>query len=224
LVESERLFLKKGTKQRCGSTKYHEQMVALTRGWEGAIAQHMKVNKLHPYGLRKGAATHAVSGTTAAPSVPAIARRGEWSMGAVLDCYWHFGSIGDQYLGRILAGLDPNKSSFSILPPHWDLEDPLQNPSVKEAMDVMYGPVLDKYASNPRVNPTGLLLRCLACIVYHSESLFDVASRHPGHDFMKLPILQNRRVLDRLKPLVTLEPTEAGIFFVFPFVCHLYYY
>ena len=60
LVESERLFLKKGTKDGAGSTKYHEQVLGLVRGKEDSIAVHMKVDKLNPYGLRKGAATHAV--------------------------------------------------------------------------------------------------------------------------------------------------------------------
>lgn len=84
LVENERLFLKKGTKEGAGSTKFHEQVVGLVRGREEMVAMHMKVDKLNPYGLRKGAATHAVSGTTAAPSIPAIARRGEWSIGSVI--------------------------------------------------------------------------------------------------------------------------------------------
>ena len=76
LLENERLFLKKGTKFGVGCTKYHEQVVGLVCGQEDAIATHMKVEKLNPYGLRKGAATHAVSGTTAAPSIPSVARRG----------------------------------------------------------------------------------------------------------------------------------------------------
>jgi hypothetical protein len=202
--------LKKGTKAGAGSTKYHEQVLGLVRGKEDCIAVHMKVEKLNPYGLRKGAATHAVSGTTAAPSIPSIARRGEWSIGSVLDVYWHFGSVGDHYLGRILCGMDPNNVNFAVLPPHWNVEAPLENESIKEAMLVMYGPILQHYAAT-KENPIGILLRCLACIVYHSDRLLEIMVLHPGHDFSKLTILHNRELLSSLKPLVTIHPTKGGM-------------
>ena len=214
LVECERLFLKKGTQEGTASTKYHEQVVGLVRGMESSISPHMKVEKLNPYGLRKGAATHAVSGTTAAPSVPSIARRGEWSIGSVLDVYWHFGSVGDHYLGRILCGLDPNHTNFAVLPPHWILEDPLDNESIRKAMRMMYGPILDGYAPGGAMvhadaNPSGILLRCLASIVYHSEKLLQTMTRYPGHDFAKLTILHDFPLLNNLKELVTVQPTSG---------------
>jgi len=208
LVENERLFLKKGTKDGAGSMKYHEQVVGLVKGMEAFISPHMKFEKINPYGLRKGAATHAVSGTTAAPSIPSIARRGEWSIGSVLDVYWHFGSVGDHYLGRILCGLDPNDSSFSVLPPHWNLEDPLGNASIMKAMRSLYGPIMDGYTGR-KENPSGILLRCLACIVYHSDSLRKTWVKYPGHDFSKLTILHDSLLLDDLKQLVTLQPTKG---------------
>ena len=206
LVVNERLFLKQGTKEGAGSMKYHEQVVGLVRGREDAVSTHMKVDKLNPYGLRKGAATHAVSGTTAGPSIPSIARRGEWSIGSVLDVYWHFGSVGDHYLGRILCGLDPNSTNFAILPPHWKLEDPLGDDKIREAMELMYGPILRHYNGRSE-NPIGVLLRCLACIVYHSDKLRETMVKYPGHDFSKLPILHNSSLLNCLKELVTIEPT-----------------
>ena len=210
LVENERLFLKKGTKEGAGSVKYHEQVVGLVQGKEDNIATHMKFEKLNPYGLRKGAATHAVSGTTAAPSIPSIARRGEWSIGSVLDVYWHFGSVGDHYLGRILCGLDPNNTNFAILPPHWKVEDPMGNSTIKEALNTMYGPILQAYSGKSE-NPRGIVLRCMACIVYHSDRLLETMVKYPGHDFSKLPILHNPTLLNELKQLVTIEPTPGVI-------------
>ena len=188
VVESERLFLKKGTKEGAGSTKYHEQVVGLVQGMENSISPHMKFDKLNPYGLRKGAATHAVSGTTAAPSIPSIARRGEWSIGSVLDVYWHFGSVGDHYLGRILCGLDPNDTKFAILPPHWTIDDPLGNELVSKAMRMTFGPILVKYGHRSE-NPLGVLLQCLASIVFHSDKLLETMTQHLGHDFAKLALL-----------------------------------
>ena len=208
LVENERLFLKKGTKEGAGSIKYHEQVVGLVKGMEAFISPHMKFEKINPYGLRKGAATHAVSGTTAAPSIPSIARRGEWSIGSVLDVYWHFGSVGDHYLGRILCGLDPNDPSFAVLPPHWNLEDPLGNALIMKAMRSLYGPILEAYAGR-KENPSAVLLRCLACIVYHSDSLRKTWVKYPGHDFCKLTILHDSVLLNDLKQLVTLQPTKG---------------
>ena len=206
LSVNERLFLKDGTKEGAGSTKYHEQVVGLVRGMENSISPHMKVEKLNPYGLRKGAATHAVSGTTAAPSIPSIARRGEWSIGSVLDIYWHFGSVGDHYLGRILCGLDPNDPNFAVLPPHWKVDDPLGNPAIQEAMQSMFGPILQQEGADQR---SGILLRCLACIVFHSKNLSATMVEYPGHDFTKLTILHNVPLLNELKDLVTIEPTKG---------------
>ena len=208
LIESERLFLKKGTKEGAGSSKYHEQVVGLIRGKEDSIATHMKFEKLNPYGLRKGAAIHAVSGSTAALSIPSIARRGEWSIGSVLDVYWHFGSVGDHYLGRILCGLDPNNTNFAILPPHWKVEDPLGNSTIKGAVNMMYGPILQAYNGKSE-NPTGIVLRCMACIVYHSDRLLETMVKYPGHDFLKIPILHDTVLLNELKELVTTEPTDG---------------
>ena len=88
---------------------------------------HIAKERFNPYGLQKGAATYATSGTTMSPSVPSIALRGEWNIGPVLDCYWHFDKTGDQYLGRVLAGMDPNSSNFDVLPPHFKIENPMQD-------------------------------------------------------------------------------------------------
>lgn len=207
LVGSERLFLNEGTKEGAGSFRYHEQIVGLVRGKESVITPYMKFDKLNPYGLRKGAATHALSGTTAPPSVAAVARRGEWTISTVLDCYWHYGAVGDHYLGRILCGLNPNDQDFAMLPPHWDVVDPLGNATILEGMQTMYGAVMEKYRGRQE-DPTGFLLRCLACVVYHARKLLEAMVKYPGaHDFSKIPILHNTPLLEALEKLVTTKPT-----------------
>ena len=127
-------------------------------------------------------------------------------MGAVLDVYWHFASTGDHYLGRILAGLDPNTPGFGILPPHWTTSNPLENDLIKRAMGMLYGPILVAYAGK-KENPAGLLLRCLPSLVFHSDSLLEVMVKFPGHHFTKISILHDRQLLDGLKKLVTTDPT-----------------
>ena len=125
----------------------------------------------------------------------------------MLDVRWHFASTGDHCLGRILAGLDPNQPSFGILPPHWTTSNPLENDLIKRAVAMLYGPILVACDGKPE-NPAGLLLRCLASLIFHSGALMEVMVKHPGHDFSKISILQHdHELLDGLKELVTTDPT-----------------
>ena len=135
-----------------------------------------------------------MAGTTVPPPIPSVTRRGEWSIGAILDVYWHFGSVGDQYLGRILAGLDPNSITFDTLLPHWTLANPMIDNHVRRGMEMTFSSILDEH---PAFVP--ILLRCFACIVYHSDGLIDQMVRSPGHDFAKLAMLHDRELLKKLK-------------------------
>ena len=53
LSASERIFLKRGTKEGTASSKYHEQILGLVKGHEATIMTQMRVERLNPYGLRK---------------------------------------------------------------------------------------------------------------------------------------------------------------------------
>ena len=66
-------------------------------------------------------------------------------MGKVLDVYWHCAEPGDNYLGRLMAGLNSMRPTFKILPAHFDVVSPMLNASIAEAMHLMYGPILDKW-------------------------------------------------------------------------------
>ena len=204
------VFLSPGTKEGSAAGKYCEQVMSMIE--EGSrkdeVISLMRLENFNPYGLRKGAATTAVSGTTAPPSIPSIAQRGEWSLGLVLDVYWHFSKVGDQYLGRILAGLDPNDVEFGTLPPHWTVANPMGHEQIREAMTKLYGPILDRYSNSPD-DPTGLLLRCLAAFVYHVEDILDVMVAIPGHPFTRISILHERELLDVLKQMVTTNATPG---------------
>ena len=170
LASHERLFLRENVKEGSASKRYCEQLLTLVDNHQAEVMAHVRPDCFNPYGLRKGSATHAVSGTTLPPSLPSIARRGEWSQGSVLDVYWHFASIGDHYLGRVLAGLQPNHVGFGTLPPHFSIQSPMENAIVLQAMEMMFGPIMVRYEGKAN-NPTPMLLRCLACIVYHSNDL-----------------------------------------------------
>jgi hypothetical protein len=99
-------------------------------------------------------------------------------------------------------------SSFASLPPHWRLVNPLANERVALAMEMMYGRILTRH-KNTADDPTAMLLRCLACIVFHSEAILATMIANPGHDFCKLSILHNPGLLHDLRLLVTTAPTEG---------------
>ena len=155
------------------------------------VKQYIRENHFKAHGLHKGSASYASSGTTCAPSIPSICNRGEWSMGKVLDVYWHFCNEGDHYLGRVLCGLDPNTDGFSSLPPHFIVSgNLLEDDDIRTAMEIMYGPIMQTYKNQPELDPTGLLLLLLASVVHHSDWLLGEICSRPDHPFALLPVLQ----------------------------------
>jgi hypothetical protein len=125
-------------------------------------------------------------------------------MGKVLDLYWHFSEPGDTYLGRILAGLDPNDKTFGTLPPHWKVDNPMGNAKIRKAMLSMFGTILQRWGGTA-VDPTGILLLCLASVVWNVKFLRLTAARIPGHPFAMTPLLSNAGLLVELKLLVTIK-------------------
>ena len=79
----------------------------------------MRAGHFNPHGTRKGAAVCASSGTTISASLAAIANSGEWTIYMMFEVYLGFAEPGDQYLGRLLAGLLPNSADFALIPPHF---------------------------------------------------------------------------------------------------------
>ena len=165
---TESLFLSKNAKEGSASESHVEQLQSIVDRHEDVMQTHMSLTGFNPCGLWKGAVTHATSGTTLAPSVPAVARRGEWSLSGALDCHWHFGNKGDQCLGRVLTRLDPTASNFDCLPPHFDLNNPMSNPHVERAMKITFGDFLGEHP-----NFTQISFRCLASIVHHKQGQSD---------------------------------------------------
>ena len=184
-------------------SQYTSQLSELLRHHMDEVKAYIRTNHANAHGIRKGSTSYATSGTTYPPSVTSVVNRGDWSMGKVLDVYWTFSDAGDYFLGRILCGLDPNKSGFAIMPPHFIVENNLmEDDDIKKAMLLMYGPVLDKCQDNPANDPTGLLLLALASIIYHSDWLKCVVTKHHGHPFSEIPLLNDPELLSRLKEKV----------------------
>jgi hypothetical protein len=122
------------------------------------------IKNLSAHGLQKGSAsTHVSSATTVPPPIASLAIGGDWLLGKVLDIYWQFAKTGDTYLGRCLAGLDPNSSDVSVLPLHWNVASPLEDDNIKEAMQSMYANILQAHPSM-----TGVLVRMLASVLVYT--------------------------------------------------------
>jgi len=202
--QTEALFQDDTKGENAASQRYCSQLCHLFEKHADQLKQYIRVNHANTHGVRKGSATSASSGTTCPPPVSSIAARGEWSLGKVLDLYWHFAEPGDTYLGRVLAGLDPNSPEFATLPPHWKTSNPMANEKINEGMNLMFATILQKWSGTP-VDPTGVLLVCLASVVYHSEFLKEIAVEFPGHPFSLIPLLSNPQLLGELNELVTLE-------------------
>ena len=202
LSKTEKFFIIPGSGNGSASQRYCSQLSELfTQHFEDA-RHHLRVSHANAHGVRKGSGIHASSGTTCPPSFVAVAARGEWSIGKILDVYFKFAMGGDQYLGRILAMLDPNSTKFAVLPPHW--KEPT-HPRVMEGIHLNFHGVLQAHEKN---DPSGMLSLLFASIVHHSDWLQGICAEHPSHPFHDIPILGAPELLRDLKDNhLTSDPT-----------------
>ena len=77
---------------------------------------------LGSHSARKGACSYASAGSTVSPPMVSICLRAMWSMGSVKERYLQFKKAGDQYLGRVVCGLDVNDVSFAVSPPYFECD------------------------------------------------------------------------------------------------------
>ncbi len=91
----------------CIIEKYPDELFALGI-LPGNLGSHL---------ARKGASSHACSGTTVLLPMVSICLCAMWSMGHVKERYLQFKKAGDQYLGRVVCGLNVNSVKFTVLPP-----------------------------------------------------------------------------------------------------------
>ena len=81
------LFFNDKVKDGTASGRYQEQLLGMIKSKREIVMRHCRIEHANAYDLRKGSVTYATSGTTYPSLIPFIARRGEWSMAAVLDVY-----------------------------------------------------------------------------------------------------------------------------------------
>jgi len=116
---------------------------------------------------------------------PGICLRADWSMGDVLSRYFKYGGAGDQYLGRILCGLNIEKT-FDVLPPHFkETTDVDELDAIEQGLKMTYG-ATPRSALNidngEDLRP--VLLRLLAVLVYQHE-WFQKNLNDPDHKILE---------------------------------------
>jgi hypothetical protein len=132
------------------------------------------------HSARKGAASLAASGCTIAPSMASICNRAGWSLGGTRDKYIKYENAQDQFLGRVLCGLNVLGPEFSTSPPFFDVTaDELMDIDLKLREVIPNGHTMS--ASTYEV-----LRMCYASIVFHYDWLNDVL--HPSHKFRSHPV------------------------------------
>ena len=158
------------------------------------VREHCRDGHFHPHGVRKGSGSHVTTCTMDPPPIPSVLMRGEWSLGKVLEVYWKYSMIGDTYLGQCLAGFDPDKAGFGMLPPHF--KEGTENPFIMEGLQLCFGAILLRFGG-ARIK--GALLLFLASIIYHADNfLIPHIAKNSSHPFLSIPILSKPELLKKL--------------------------
>jgi len=147
------------------------------------------------HSIRKGVASFACSGSTGGPSIVSVCLRCGWSLGGVQDRYFRYESAGDQFLGRVIAGLPLNSARFAALPPHYaSPAGPIVNENVAR--------VFPGLANDDDLRP--LLRLCLASLAYHGDYLR--RELPSSHTLLSTTLFRDTMTMERLQhQLVTID-------------------
>ena len=197
------LFVKKGCDLGSASKRFGNHLRSTVSAHREVVSQWAVPERIGAHSARKGSSTHLTAGTLNPPPLSSVAHRGEWSQGTVQDIYFNFAQPGDHYVGRMLAGLDPNSTRFRVLPPHFTCG--LENPYVKQALDMCFGRIL-KAREDLSYLP-GFFLRLLASIVYHEHWIRRILQKDSKHPFGNIYFFEHTELLKNLRDLVTTDAT-----------------
>lgn len=179
---------------------FNKWFVDLVKEHEGEISQIASGKNLSSHSVRKGSGTAGANGTTAAPSVISICRRGDWSIGQVLDRYLKWAAAQDQYLGRVLALLPSYDGRFATPAAHW----------VAGSAEAVNAGIEEVFGANYPLTFRPMLKRCLAAMVNHSKWV--LSELPPTHCVRCNPLYvggsADGTLLAELSKLVTLDQPE----------------
>ncbi len=140
--------------------KYPEELFAL-----GILAGDLGLHL-----ARKGASSHACSGTTVLLAMVPICLRAMWSMGHVKEGYLQFKKVGDQCLGRVVCGLNVNSVKFAVSPPFFDFDGTKLDDGTSL---IVYSLLRDYMVRGQSVSASvsHIFYFCFASICFHSDFL-----------------------------------------------------
>ncbi|KAH9122174.1 hypothetical protein AeMF1_006420 [Aphanomyces euteiches] len=159
-----------GSNQRDRFGKTLQQLV------ERSVSNHGKL-EFGTHSIRKGVATFACSGH-------------------VLERYMHYERAGDQFLGRVVAGLPMDSTKFAQLPPHFPL---VPSSLVTTSIDIMF-PHLARLTSMRLI-----LSMCLASLVHHGPNLVSVLPKR--HALLSTHLFRSNDTMNALRQDVLLDST-----------------
>jgi len=146
------------------------------------------------HSCRKGSSSDVMSGSTAGPSIVAVAHRAGWVLSKVFNIYLKMEAAGDHYVGRLAAGLDINSPKFATLPYHFCVD----NDAVRHAASLCF-PSLWNLAQF-----RGVLRMCLAALVGNKDFLNRILPGH--HPLFLTPLFRSSVLLESLPPLANEHP------------------
>ena len=122
--------------------------------------------ELGSHSARKGSSSYAASGTTVSPPMVSICLRAMWSIGHNKERYLQYEKAGDQYLGRVVCGLNVNNKSFATSPPFFDFDD-------ESRADDIYILIKDYMVQGYHVSARvhRIFYFCFASLCYHHSYL-----------------------------------------------------
>jgi hypothetical protein len=120
---------------------------------------------LGSHSAQKGACSYASAGSTVSPPMVSICLQAMWSMGSVKERYLQFGRAGDQYLGRVVYGLDVNDVSFDVTPPYFECDGDMKAKILTLLKDFTVG------GHGIGGENFQMLYFCFASLCYHFEFL-----------------------------------------------------
>jgi hypothetical protein len=162
-----------------GGDQYGRFMDCLRRVIENNLEVFLllgiKPGDLGSHSARKGASSFASAGSTVSPPMVSICLRAMWSMGPVKERYLQYEKAGDQYLGRVVSGLDVNDVSFAISPPYFE-SDITDDVSVSENINNLLK-AFTVGGGNLSGEVFQVLYFCFASLCYHFDYLVGITPK-----------------------------------------------
>ncbi len=125
---------------------------------------------LGSHSARKGSCSYASSGSTVSPPIVSVCLHAQWSMGSVKERYLHYEKAGDQYLGRVVSGLNCSRYLFAASPPYFDFDCRDDKALTVKELDAMIMSFIPR-GSNLNSRIFCIFRFCFASLCFHSDFL-----------------------------------------------------